>query len=90
MRARFDAIRSGSFSLDSLASPSEVNSLLFPQTFHPLPSDRFRIKEDGTVDFMGREKLREIYQQWDRAFVQRSGLLAINVYGTPGSIACTH
>lgn len=92
MKQRFDKIRNGSTQLDSLCSPTQVCALPFPQSFAPLPSDRFSIKADGTFDYMGREKFNDIVKQWDKAFVERSGVLQINVYGTPGSAQqqCVH
>ena len=87
MKQRFQTIRSGATPLGFLCSPTKVCALPFPQSFAPLPTDRFSIKADGTFDYMGREKLNDIYQLWHSAFVQRSGLLLINVYGTPGSVA---
>ncbi len=85
MKQRFGTIRTGTTQLDSLCSPTQVCALPFPQSFAPLPTDRFSIKGDGTFDYMGREKFNDIYQLWHAAFVQHSGLLLINVYGTPGS-----
>ena len=84
MKTLFDGIRSSNISLATLGSSDAVSSLPFPQAFPPLPSDRFRITTGGTFDYMGREKFNEIYQQWHDAFVRRSGLQLINVYGTPG------
>jgi hypothetical protein len=86
MKQRFHTIRSGTTHLDSLCSPAEVSALPFPQSFAPLPTDRFSIKADGTFDYMGRDKFNDIYQLWHTSFVQRSGLLLINVYGTPGFV----
>ncbi len=86
MKARLKTIQSGTTDLAALSSPLEMRALPFPQSFPPLPTDRFRIKADGTFDYMGREKFHEIYQLWDSAFLQHSGLLLINVYGTPGSV----
>ena len=83
---RRNTIRSCRVDLATLISPTQLTSLPFPQSFHPLPTDRFCIKPDGTFDYMGREKFNDIYQQWHAAFVQHSGLLVINVYGTPGSV----
>ncbi len=88
MLQRFKSIRSGTTQLDSLCSPTQVCALPFPQSFAPLPTDRFSIKADGTFDYMGREKFNDIYQLWNAAFVRHSGLLLINVYGTPGSVVC--
>jgi hypothetical protein len=85
MKARLESIRAASTTVELLSSPATDTVLPFPQPFGPLPTDRFRIAADGTFSYMGREQLRGIYLKWKEAFVDRSGLLVINVYGTPGS-----
>ena len=87
MGERFKNIRSGKLTVDDLTSPAKVWKLPFPQSFAPLPADRFRILEDGTFEYMGRVMFKEIFNLWDDAVKGKSGLQLINVYGTPGSVA---
>lgn len=86
MKTCLESIRAAGTTVDTLSTPSLETILPFPQPFGPLPTDRFRIAADGTFRYMGREQLRVIHSKWKEAF-DRSGLLLINVYGTPGSVS---
>ena len=85
MKERREAMLSVKLDESSLSSPNHVHNLPFPQTLSPLPIDRFRIAHDGTFSFMGREAFDRVFRQWEAAFVYRTGLMEINVYGTSGS-----
>lgn len=87
MKGRLEVIRTLQSSVDALSSPAQLHSLPFPQAWAPLPTDRFRIADDHTFGYMGREQFKAIFEEWQSAFVKQSGVLTINVYGTPGSAA---
>lgn len=84
MKKRAEEIRAANPAVADLSSPAKVSTLPFPQALVPLPMDRFRISADGTFEYMGREKFQELHDRWEKAFLQESGVLVINVYGTPG------
>ena len=84
MKARLKTIQSGTTDLAALSSPLEMRALPFPQSFPPLPTDCFRIKADGTFDYMGREAFAPILHKWKS--LRQARVFMLNVYGTPGYV----